>query len=158
MPTDYFLKLDDLQGDSTDSSHPNEIVVVSWSWGQAQTGGDVGSGAGRVDKQDLQFTAKTGKASPILFQAAASGQAFQSAVLTARKPGGAPFEYWKMTLEDVRISSYQVAGNANDDVPMDQVGLQFAKLQVTYTPQNPSTGAPGAPITRGRDYAANRNF
>src|SRR6478609_7410280 len=94
MPTDYFLKLDDVQGDSTDNGHPNEIVVVSWSWGVVTTGGDVGTGSAKADKLDLQFTAKTGKASPILFQAAASGKPFLSAVLTGRKPGGAPFEYW----------------------------------------------------------------
>ena len=33
---DWFLKLDKIQGESTDDRHKGEIEVLSWSWGVAQ--------------------------------------------------------------------------------------------------------------------------
>ena len=39
----WFLKIDGIAGESTDVAHKDEIDVLSWSWGVAQTGGG-GSG------------------------------------------------------------------------------------------------------------------
>ena len=33
---DYFLKIDGIQGESTDAKHKDEIEVLSWSWGETQ--------------------------------------------------------------------------------------------------------------------------
>ena len=50
MATDYYLKIDGIQGESTDKQHPGEIQLESWSFGAtnptipAPVGG---SGAGR---------------------------------------------------------------------------------------------------------------
>jgi type VI secretion system secreted protein Hcp len=33
---DYFLKIDGIPGESTDSKHKDEIDVLSWSWGETQ--------------------------------------------------------------------------------------------------------------------------
>ena len=46
---DYFLKLDGIDGESQDQKHKNEIDVMSFSWGEKQTGtayqgGGMGSG------------------------------------------------------------------------------------------------------------------
>jgi type VI secretion system secreted protein Hcp len=32
MPVDVFLKVDGINGESTDSRHRGEIDVLSWSW------------------------------------------------------------------------------------------------------------------------------
>ncbi|HEY7575111.1 MAG TPA: type VI secretion system tube protein Hcp, partial [Thermoanaerobaculia bacterium] len=31
--TDYFLKIDGIEGESQDGKHKGEIDVLSWSWG-----------------------------------------------------------------------------------------------------------------------------
>jgi len=155
---DYFLKIDGVPGESTDKSHPNEIEVESWSWGETQVvtaGGGTGGGAGRVSMQDLNFVTRTSKASPVLFLTCASGKHLSKAVLTARKSGESQFDFLTLTLTDVLVSSYQIAGSSPaDTVPMDQVSLNFAKIQFQYKVQTAS-GAPSDTVTGTWDVTKN---
>lgn len=52
------------------------------------------------------------------------------------------------------MSSYQQGGSAGEDVPMDQVSLNFSKIQVAYTPQR-GDGAPGDAVSGGWDLKGN---
>ena len=55
---DYFLKIDGIDGESTDNKHKNEIDVLSWSWGETQSGtmaGGGGGGAGKVAMQEARW-------------------------------------------------------------------------------------------------------
>src|SRR3954463_7879854 len=93
---DYFLKIDGIQGESTDSKHKNEIDIESWSWGQTNAGSHAyggGGGAGKVSMHDFSFTMRTNKASQKLFLACASGQHIKEALLTCRKAGKEQQEY-----------------------------------------------------------------
>ena len=75
--TGYFLKIEEIEGESQDAKHKGETDIDSWSWGETQSGGSGiggGSGAGKVVMQDLHFVTKVSKASPKLFLACASGQ------------------------------------------------------------------------------------
>lgn len=138
---DYFLKIKDIPGESTDSKHKNEIDVLSWSWGETNsgthgTGG--GGGAGKVAMQDFHFTMHINKASPKLFLACASGQHIGDALLTCRKAGKEQQEYLKIKFTDLLISSYQTggAGGAGEAVvPVEQISFNFAKIEFTYAPQ-----------------------
>ena len=38
MATDIFAKIGDIKGESNDSKHKEELEVLSWSWGVAQSG------------------------------------------------------------------------------------------------------------------------
>jgi len=155
---DYFLKIDTIPGESTDAQHKDEIDVESWSWGATQLGTTTGGGggAGRVSMQDLNFVARTSKASPTLFLKCASGLHISKAVLTARKSGGAQTDFLTLTMSDLLVSSYQIAGSETaDTVPMDQVSLNFAKIQFEYKAQNPD-GSLGAPVRSGWDVQLNK--
>lgn len=91
MAFDCFLKIDGIDGESQDDRHAKEIDVLSFSWGESNTGGVAhggGGGAGKVSMQDFHFTMKLNKASPLLARACATGQHIKSAVLTCRKAGG----------------------------------------------------------------------
>jgi len=157
---DYFLDIEGVPGESIDKTHKDEIDVDSWSWGATQSGtsaGGTGGGAGRVSVQDLNFVAHTSKASPILFLSCASGKHISKATLTARKSGGTQVEFLTLTLTDVLISSYQIAGSeSSDTVPLDQVSLNFSKVEFKYVPQSAS-GAPGTPVTVSWDIRANKS-
>lgn len=51
-----YLKLGDIKGESTDKDHKGEIEVLSWSWGQTNSGGihhGGGMGSGKVNVQDI---------------------------------------------------------------------------------------------------------
>jgi type VI secretion system secreted protein Hcp len=153
---DYFLKLDGIEGESRDAKHRNEIEIESFSWGLHQTGdlsSGGGAGSGKAQLDDISFVAGTSKASPKLFLSCASGQHIKEALLTVRKAGEQQAEFYKLTLTDVLVSSY-ANGGADDDVPVDQFSLNFAKIEVAYYPQK-DDGSLDAPVVAGWDLKGN---
>jgi len=126
---DYFLKLDGIDGESTEKGHANEIEVASYSWGVTNpttAGSGGGAGAGKVVLQDFHFVKQIDKSSPKLLFACATGKHIKSAVLTVRKGNGrGGVDFLVITLEDVLVSSYQTGGNARELA--DSVSLSFAK-------------------------------
>src|SRR5215211_4916751 len=112
MAVQYFLKLQGVEGESTDARHWGEIEVEVWSWGETNSGGSAGGsggGAGRVTMSDLRFTARLGKASPKLLLACAAGQHIPSAVLAAQRGDGeraATEDFLTLTLSDMLVKGY----------------------------------------------------
>jgi type VI secretion system secreted protein Hcp len=156
---DYFLKIDGIEGESRDAKHNNEIDLVSWSWGESRSGTRASGGrggAGKVAMQDFQFVMHVNKASPNLLLACASGQHIKSAVLTCRKSGQEQQEFLKYTFSDVLISSYQTGGSSSADVvPLDQVSLSFATIEIEYREQKPD-GSLGGSVKAGWDLKQNK--
>lgn len=115
MAVDYFLKIDGIQGESQDDKHKNEIELMSFSWGAANTGTSAsggGGGAGKVSIQDFVVMKHVDKASPKLLEACNTGKHISSVVLCARKQGGTQEEYLKITLTDVLVSGYDTQTGA----------------------------------------------
>ncbi|MGH9263837.1 MAG: Hcp family type VI secretion system effector [Acidimicrobiales bacterium] len=160
MAVDMFLKLDGIDGESTDKGHKNEIEIESFSWGASNSGsaahGGGGGGAGKASFQDFSFTTRVSKASPRLFLACASGEHIKSALLTVRKAGGQQQDFLKVTMSGLLVSSYKAEGASGADaaVPVDQVSLNFAKIQVAYAPQRPD-GTLDREVTAGWDLQKN---
>src|SRR5262249_19925190 len=135
MAFDAFLKIEGIDGESQDKDHPGEIVIDSFSWGVTNTGaagGGGGGGGGKAVGQDFHFSAPISKASPNLMLACATGKHIPSATLTFRKSG---FEFQKIRLADVLVSSYETTGEIQDDRPEDQFSLNFVKIDFLYTVQ-----------------------
>ena len=133
MAVDYFLKIDGIPGESTDKAHKAEIDLQSWTWGESNAGkhdSGGGGGAGKVAMQDFHFTMKVNKASPKLFLACASGQHIKDAVLTCRKAGKEQQEYLKIKFSELLISSFQTGGSTHDEVPVEQISFNFAKINL----------------------------
>jgi len=154
---DYFLKIDGIPGESTDSKHKNEIDLESWSWGQTNSGkhdSGGGGGAGKVSMQDFNFTMRINKASPKLFLACATGQHIKEALLTCRKAGKQQQEYLKIKFSDLLISSYQTGGSGGDVVPVDQISFNFSKIEKSYAPQKPD-GTLDSPVVHNYSVKTN---
>ncbi|MGE0826409.1 MAG: Hcp family type VI secretion system effector [Candidatus Binatia bacterium] len=156
---DYFLKLKGIDGESADGKHKGEIDVESWSWGETQTGTGHfggGGGAGKVSMQDFHFVMKMNKASSKLFLACASGEHIPDGLLTCRKAGKEQQEFLKIKFTDILVSSYQTGGSQGSDViPMDQISLNFAKIEVEYKEQKPD-GSLGGTEKAGWDVKKNQ--
>lgn len=156
---DYFLKVEGIEGESTDDKHKGEIDVLSWSWGETQSGthqAGSGGGAGKVSMQDFHFVMKVNKASPKLMQACASGEHLKKAVLVCRKAGKDQQEYLKVTLSDVLVSSYQTGGSSGADIiPTDQISLNYAKIEFEYKEQK-QDGTLGGAIKGGWNIKENK--
>ena len=137
MPADMFLKLEGIKGESNDDKHPDEIEILSYSWGASQMGtfaGGSGGGAGKVAYQDFHFTKVLDKATPELLKRCSNGHHIPKATLVVRKAGGKQQEYHKVVFSDCLVSSFQAAGSGSDIVN-ESISLNFAKIEFEYKPQ-----------------------
>ena len=162
MATDYYLKLDGIEGESKDEKHGKQIEIDSFSWGVSNPGtAGRGGGAGSVkaDFSDVSFTKQVDKASPKLVAAAASGDHIKEAVLTCRKAGGKAGQvaYLKVTMNDVMVSSYQTGGasGGGNSIPVDTFSLNWTKIKYEYMPQKEDGTLEGG-VTAGYDRAGNK--
>ena len=140
MP-DMFLKLDGIKGESTDDKHKDEIVIESFSFGEATNlNSDTGQRSRNVELQDFHFVMQTNLASAALMLACAKGDHIKEGNLTLRKPGAQPFEFLKIKFSDIIVSSFQVGGFDSDAIPTDQFSMWFAKIDLEYTRQSQTGG------------------
>jgi len=139
MAVDIFLELKDVKGESKDAKHPNEIDVLSFSWGMTQSGSThqgSGSGSGKVNVQDLTITKYIDRASPTLVQFCCNGKHIKSGKLTTRKAGGdEALEYVTIKMEDIIVTAVQSGGSGGEDRFTENVTLNFGKFDYEYTVQ-----------------------
>jgi type VI secretion system secreted protein Hcp len=132
--------------------------VLSFSWGETNSGGfpgQGGGGAGKVAVQEFHFAKRFSKASPSLLLACASGKHLKSAVLTVRKAGKGQQEFLVYRFTNVFVSSYQTGGAAEDpEGPIDQISFRFATIEVEYRPQK-ADGSLDTPVKAGWDVLTN---
>jgi type VI secretion system secreted protein Hcp len=148
-PAPIYMKVEGVDGEVRDETHPDTIEIESFSWGMTNpsttTGG--GSGAGKVVMQDFHFTKKVDKSSPALMLNCATGRHIPKVELFLRKAGGdKPVEYYKVTLEDCIVSSYSTSGSSAGDRPAESLSLNFTKITFAYQVQK-DDGSLEPPIT-----------
>jgi len=106
--------------------------------------------------QDLHFVMRMNKASPKLFLACCNGQHIPKAILTMRKAGKEQQEYCKITMSDLMVSSYQTGGSGKGDIiPLEQISLNCAKIEVEYKEQK-ADGTLGGAVKAGWDIKQNK--
>ena len=75
---DYFLKIDGVDGESTDDKHPGEIDVLAWSWGlstpEVASAAGAGAGAGRVKIDNISIQKWVDIAYPLLISFETTGK------------------------------------------------------------------------------------
>ena len=89
MAVDMFLKLDGIDGESTDAQHQDWIEVSSFSWGVSNSiagSGTGGGGAGKASFQDLHFEQLFDKSSPQVALYCVTGKHIASATLACGSP------------------------------------------------------------------------
>jgi type VI secretion system secreted protein Hcp len=155
--SDFFLAIPGIPGDSVDAAFPNTIGVLDWSWGVATaiSPTNTGSGAGKSKPQPFTFVARTGSASPKLFLACAKGTHITSATLTARRSGAQPFVYLTVKLQNLFVTSYQVAPGPVDAFPLDVVRLEYGAVTVTYKLQD-DRGQVAKTVTADFNFITNK--
>jgi type VI secretion system secreted protein Hcp len=161
MASDYLLELDGIKGESRDDKHKDTLEIESFSWGATNQGSFAsggGGGAGKVSFQDIHFTTRVNKSSPILMLSCATGQHIKKAILFVRKAGGDQQDYYTVTMTDLLVSSYQSSGsNGSDALPVDQFSLNFSSIKYEYKPQKPD-GSLDSAVTAGYDLKANKKL
>ena len=148
MAMDMFIKIGAVKGESADKKHAGEIDVLAWSWGMSNSGSThqgAGSGAGKVNVQDISFTKYIDVSSPDLILAACNGKHFDKATLVVRKAGETPLEYLTITMQDVIVTSLSTGGSGGEDRLTENVTLNFGIFKVDYVEQTKTGGAGAKP-------------
>lgn len=146
MAVDMFLTLEPIKGESQDKTYKDKIDILAWSWGMSNSGTahlGKGAGAGKVNVNDLSVTKYVDASSPDLMKSCCNGKHFGEGKLIVRKAGEKPVEYLVVTMTDVLITSVSTGGSGGEDRLTENVALNFAKVNVKYTPQE-QTGGGGA--------------
>lgn len=146
--SDFLLKIDGIDGESTADKHKGYIDILSWSWGVAQAA-TLGSSAriGKACPTDMSLAKPVDKSSPPLISGAMGGTVSPTAILIGLRGGGgaAPQEYLKVEMKNVLVSSYQVSGSSGGGGATDAFSLRAGSMTVTYYPQK-DDGTNGTPV------------
>jgi type VI secretion system secreted protein Hcp len=114
-----------------------------------------GTGAGKVTFNPLSITRKTDRASPVLYQMACAGTAFESVVLVLCKSAGgtvSTLTFEKFTFKLVGIKSVAWAYDAES--PKEVVTFEYGGLVIEYWIQK-ADGSLGAKVLGGWNVVKN---
>ena len=137
-----FLKMEGVTGEAGDADHKGEIEVVSWSWGmEASVAVATGLATGKAKISELLVVKRVDHSTPTLMNYLKSNKLVKTARLTVRKAGTKPLEYFWIDLEDVRVTAVKAESEITELV--ERVRLGFAKVRVSYTPQDSLGGVGG---------------
>lgn len=150
---DMYLKVDNLNGESVAKTHPKWIEVGAMSFGIENTGNAI-TGGGKSFASELVIDKFVDSTSPPLFLGCLQGQTFNEVKLEVTKNLTVATVYYRLTLQNVRVTSLKVSNNSANDRPMETVALSFAKILVEYVPVD-SKDTPGTPIPANWDFSTN---
>ncbi len=155
---DMYMKIDGIKGESTNANHKDQIDVLAWSWGMSNSGTTHeggGGGSGKASVQDFSFTKFTDLSSTDFMLRTLNGQHIPKVEFIVEKPsGGAPFEFLRITFENVLVTSVSTGGSGGEDRLTENVSLNFQKIKVEYTQQK-QDGSKGETKTLSWDIAGN---
>jgi type VI secretion system secreted protein Hcp len=172
---DYFIKIDQIPGESTDEKHKDEIEVLSYSFGMKH--GDAGSTstggartAGRVAHKPFLFSKVTDKASAKLLEKCCNGTHIPKAVFTAHRATDTKQKYLQIDFTDIIVSSWSSTQSATTErgagaeagggvmLMEENVELNYGSIKFTYTATDHKTGKPSGDVVAGWDLVANKKI
>jgi len=159
MASDVYLKIEGIDGESTDDAHADWIELLSFNHGVSQmvsaassTGGRTG---GRADFQDFSVVKEVDKATPDLNLHCCNGKHIPKIEVECCLATEDKHTFLKYEMEDVIVSSISCGGGGGGTKPTESVTFAFGKIKWEYTPID-DTGKPGAAVDRTWDLEANK--
>lgn len=153
MAFDAFLKIDGIEGESTDDKHQNWIEISAFSHGMTQRVADTASSAGaraseRASHGQFVVIKDLDKASPKLAVYLNQGKNIDKIRLELCRATGEKTCYMVYELHDVIVGSVAVHGKKDDDrgLPTEEVSFAYGKITWTYTVTDTKTGKAGGNI------------
>jgi type VI secretion system secreted protein Hcp len=163
---DYFIKIDQIPGESTDAKHMDEIEVLTYSFGMShgEAGASSTGGArtgGRIAHKPFVFTKLVDKASAKLMEKACDGTHIPKAVFTAHRATGDKQKYLQIDFADLIVSSFHSSHPENSErqsseeqgggvmLQIEEVALNYGSIKFTYTHTDHQTGKPKGDVVAG---------
>jgi type VI secretion system secreted protein Hcp len=135
---DTFMRIDGIPGESLASGHINDIILTSYSQSFAP-----GKACSKVVAQKFMD-----RSSPALISRAAANLILPSVIISIRKTGGVPFDFFRAVLESVSIEKVDVSGESGRLI--EQVVLRPRNIRIEYRQQD-ATGQPAQTIVTNID-------
>jgi type VI secretion system secreted protein Hcp len=160
MSFDAFVKLDGIEGESTDSKHSGWIEVIQFNTGVSQMVSTTassagGAGAERADVRPFNFLKQVDSSSPKLFQACAAGTHFDKITITIYRAGGdIKVKFMEYELSNCIICDVSTDGGSKG-FPAENVSINFGKIFITYVKQRRQGGGAAGNISAGWDLQKN---
>jgi len=160
MAFDTFIKIDGIEGESTDDKHAGWIEVISYDSGVSQKASATASSAGggsseRADFDNFSFIKQLDKASPKLAMACADGSHIDSIIVEICRAGTEKVKFMEYKMSNCIISSVKTSGGGGD-FPGESVGINFGKIEWAYTVQKRQGGGAAGNVAGGWDLQKNR--
>jgi type VI secretion system secreted protein Hcp len=152
MAFDGFIKLKDIDGESSDAKHQGWIEISDCTMEILQTVSTTASSAGgaaaeRADFSDLRFTKLMDKSTPQLALACAKGKHFDTVNIELCRAGSEKIKFMTIKLTDCLISF--IAMNAGGDFPSETIHLNYGQILWTYTQQSRLGGSAMGNVAAG---------
>ena len=160
MAFDAFIRIDGIEGESTDDQHQGWIEILSFGNGHFQTVSKTassagGAGAERANFHDFYFEKLLDRATPKLALASAVGTHIDKITVQLCRAGADKQKYMEFTMTNCIISEYLVTGDGEDNLPLETIGVNYGKIQWTYTLQKRTGGVAAGNIITVWDLQRN---
>jgi type VI secretion system secreted protein Hcp len=163
-----FVGASELQGDSTDTKHANEIEVATFSHSVFQPKSSSASSAGghtaeRTEHGEMLFTKDIDRATSKLFRACSAGTVYPRVEVTFYRAYGGKsttstaqtrVDYYKIVLENVVVSSV-TTNIGSGELPSETFGLKYSAISWEYK-QHKMDGSSTSTGVAGWDLALNK--
>lgn len=162
MASDYYLQVDGIKGESTDSEHADWIEITGYSHAISQptsaTAASAGGAtSGRSKHEDFVITKFVDLASPKLYETCCSGKHLGKVTLELmRASGGSRVKYMAVEMTEATISHVSPGTNHGADLPTETVAFNYGTIKWTYTQQKRKDGSKGGNVTGGWSLVENK--
>ena len=132
-----YVKFDGVDGESEDKDHKDWINLLSFSQGQhIPDSSQPRAGAVRASSvfDEIILKKELDKSSPKLAEAVCLGKVFPKVDIhvTRAFSDGMRVTYYAYELKNAIVSSYNIGGSTEDEIPLEEVSLNFEQIKVTY--------------------------
>lgn len=154
MSYDVYLKIEGIEGESSDAKHVGWIEATSYGVAHSQNISSTASSAGgasaeRADFSDFTFSKLIDKASPLLALACASGTHIDTIIVELYRAGGEKIKFMEYKLTNCIISSVTAGSKGKQFFPTEHITINFGKIEWSYTVQSRQGGWAAGNIAGG---------
>jgi len=158
MAFDAFIKIDEIEGESTDDKHQSWIEVLSCETGVTQKVSRTASSAGgastgRADFHSFHFEKPIDKATPRLALACAAGTHIDKIIIEICRAGSDKVKFMAFELSNCIVSKF--ATKSGGAFPYDEVSINYGKIIWCYTLQKRAGGGAAGNIVGAWDLQRN---
>lgn len=135
MEVSTFMKLDGIEGESTDENHENEIKLTSFSFtafnSSSYNNASKTVSKGQANMGDISGTKEVDKTSVTLFAACAAGKVIKNGKISFQSNVGddKKIDFLVYELENVVVNSYSFSASSMAD---ESFSLTYAKIKQIY--------------------------